>query len=385
MTLAQCWENVHKCITALRASFPHHSQASRGTSGPEADGSFFLSSFAGLADKVLAGDGPSVRSLLMHMRSLHLQQLRAQGGGIHSSDWREPSKDRTDRVARRLEPFESDHYGWDELKRREEDIVPNRFAERPHWSSFGTYDGFGARGMDGRGSDLIPDRRTVLWGPGSSGSERPTDRAAGQRGINEQKEKKSRGQDDQDEDWKIASLVDALPLDAAAFDSDEDQEQDPDQGQDDNDDPSSGTAKPQSKNAIYFTDSEWISFTDAGLDAKKATSVIKWAEGLGIRITVKDLETDGPRVLKHQFSDGVLICRLIQKLERSNPLPGFEPYPRTAAQRTQNLRRCIEHLARNNKKLTWKSLSFCEEDVLKGNIKSTFALLSDIKSAYSHR
>lgn len=204
------------------------------------------------------------------------------------------------------------------------------------------------------------------------------------------------------DDWKLASLVDSLPLEDAAFDSDSEDESDSDSSSNRNSsrDNNAGGAVTEKANAkiieIGFTDSEWISFSEAELDYKKTKGVIKWAEGLGVRITVKDLEPimEGtrmdsriliPRILKHQFSDGVLISRLVQRLERSNPLPGFEPYPKSAAQRTQNLRRCIEHLARSNKKLTWQSLSFCEEDILQGNLKTTFTLLSDIKVAYTHR
>ena len=208
------------------------------------------------------------------------------------------------------------------------------------------------------------------------------------------------------EDWKIASLVDSLPLDEAAFDSDSDSDSDSNSDSGRGKDNGAGNdaardahvaEKANGRNGrSEFADSEWLSFSEAGLDYKKAKGIIKWAEGLGVRITVKDLEPNMegtrmdsriliPRILNHQFSDGVLISRLVQRLERSNPLPGFEPYPKSAAQRTQNLRRCIEHLARSNKKLTWQSLSFCEEDILQGNLKTTFALLSDIKVAYTHR
>ena len=223
----------------------------------------------------------------------------------------------------------------------------------------------------------------------------------GSRGSDEAKVSKSGDVDD----WKLASLVDSLPLEAAAFDSDDDGGSDSDSSSDSNRDNNGGDGGhgviiAEKTNAkivdIGFADSEWTTFSEAGLDYKKTKGIIKWAEGLGVRITVKDLEPtmEGtrmdnriliPRILNHQFSDGVLISRLVQRLERSNPLPGFEPYPKNAAQRTQNLRRCIEHLARSNKKLTWQSLSFCEDDILQGNLKTTFTLLSDIKVAYTHR
>ena len=70
MTYAQCWENVHRSINALRTTLEHRSRNFRPSwhSGRS-------SLFIGVEDKVLAGDRPTVIELLLEMRAIHLERV----------------------------------------------------------------------------------------------------------------------------------------------------------------------------------------------------------------------------------------------------------------------------------------------------------------------
>lgn len=70
VTYAQCWENVHRSINALRTTLEHRSRKFRPSwhSGRS-------SLFIGVEDKVLAGDRPTVIELLLEMRAIYLERV----------------------------------------------------------------------------------------------------------------------------------------------------------------------------------------------------------------------------------------------------------------------------------------------------------------------
>ncbi len=121
--------------------------------------------------------------------------------------------------------------------------------------------------------------------------------------------------------------------------------------------------------------------------------LMKWLADVGLRVSLDDDERDGEREgetvddvtrFGRLFTDGVLLGRLVQKLERMS-IPGFELKPKTQAQRLQNVRRSLECLADRNKRLTLRSLSV-EEEVLAGDGLVMLTLLDNIRKAYAlHR
>jgi hypothetical protein len=115
-------------------------------------------------------------------------------------------------------------------------------------------------------------------------------------------------------------------------------------------------------------------------DMHKARKIIKWFGQLNMKLAHKN-----GNFARHTFGDGVLLCMLLQKLERCGPLAGTFPHPRTQGERVQNIRRCLELLATRHKSIPLRSLS-CEEEVLDGNISATLDLLLCIRRAYAtHR
>lgn len=82
------------------------------------------------------------------------------------------------------------------------------------------------------------------------------------------------------------------------------------------------------------------------------------------------------------FQDGVLLGRLIQRLERRE-IPGLEMRPKHHAQKLQNIRRSLEFLAQFNHRIPLRTLS-CEEEISRGDGAVVLALLCAIKHAYLH-
>jgi hypothetical protein len=115
-------------------------------------------------------------------------------------------------------------------------------------------------------------------------------------------------------------------------------------------------------------------------DMHKARKILKWFGQLNMKVAHKN-----GNFVRHTFSDGVILCILLQKLERCGPLAGTFPQPKTQGERVQNIRRCLELLATRHKSIPLRSLS-CEEEVLDGNISATLDLLLCIRRAYAtHR
>lgn len=118
----------------------------------------------------------------------------------------------------------------------------------------------------------------------------------------------------------------------------------------------------------------------SNIDLHKVRKVLRWFRKVDLRVEHKN-----GNFARHTFSDGVLLCALLQRLERSGPLAGTYPHPRTHSERVQNVRRCLELLAVRHKTIPLRALS-CEEDVLEGNIGRTIELLLTIRTAYAtHR
>jgi len=84
------------------------------------------------------------------------------------------------------------------------------------------------------------------------------------------------------------------------------------------------------------------------------------------------------------FSDGVLLCDLVRRIERCGPLPGTHHSPSCSTHRIQNVRRCLEFLAERNKRIPLRELS-CEEGVLRGDMDRTLDLFFSIRKGYRGR
>jgi hypothetical protein len=121
------------------------------------------------------------------------------------------------------------------------------------------------------------------------------------------------------------------------------------------------------------------------LDATRvraATDAFRWLSRLGLCAPgIPPLEVhDGGRVTIPSLTDGVLLCKLIQRLERSGALPGFTAYPRSRAQKLQNIRKVLEVLSRK-KRIPLSSLAI-EEEIIEGNATVVVDLLHRIKDVY---
>jgi hypothetical protein len=95
-----------------------------------------------------------------------------------------------------------------------------------------------------------------------------------------------------------------------------------------------------------------------------------------------DLNITAPFIRKDQFSDGVIFCRLIQKLDRINQIPGFQPFPKSSAQKTNNIRRFLEYLVDNKNKISLSIIVGCEDALRNGDLVQTFNLLAKIRKLY---
>lgn len=122
--------------------------------------------------------------------------------------------------------------------------------------------------------------------------------------------------------------------------------------------------------------------TRSSLQWQSSLSAIKkWLHAVGIRIPDLDAAgTDVLQVLGAMFSDGVLLGRLVQKLERDS-ISGLEAHPKTTAQKLQNVRRVLDFLAEHNKRIPLRALG-CEQEVLEGDGRVVLELLESIRKGY---
>jgi hypothetical protein len=129
-------------------------------------------------------------------------------------------------------------------------------------------------------------------------------------------------------------------------------------------------------------------------------TVIHWLDDLGMKIPFQKehfLSSDpsandsmdveqlilSPKLLSDfgvLLSDGVILGKLAMKLSYQE-IPALELKPKTSAQRLNNIRKSLELLAMNNKKIPLRVLS-CEEEILQGDSVTILQLLEHMKKAY---
>ena len=83
------------------------------------------------------------------------------------------------------------------------------------------------------------------------------------------------------------------------------------------------------------------------------------------------------------LSDGALLCRLVEKLERCDRLPGTVDAPvASSAQRVQNVRRAMDKLKQGCAKLPVSAFMYGDE-IVDGRLEA-IVLLTRLKKAYAH-
>lgn len=140
---------------------------------------------------------------------------------------------------------------------------------------------------------------------------------------------------------------------------------------------------------------------------KKAAALVKWLQDLGVlakeikMINVPqilgtaigtDNRNDGKGSLYRPssleilatFYDGVTLCRLVEKLEYCDTLPGTILNPKSPAQRLQNIRRALEKISTSTGKMPLSQL-MCAEEVAAGKTEVIFTLLVRIQKVYKIR
>lgn len=87
-----------------------------------------------------------------------------------------------------------------------------------------------------------------------------------------------------------------------------------------------------------------IASSDKGIEFLKrqrdARSMLKWIRSLGLAVRDEGALLNGGVIGNKmvEFSDGVLLCQLAQRLTRVAALPGFVIEPKSSAQKVQNIR-----------------------------------------------
>ncbi|KAK2949140.1 hypothetical protein BLNAU_15866 [Blattamonas nauphoetae] len=102
----------------------------------------------------------------------------------------------------------------------------------------------------------------------------------------------------------------------------------------------------------------------------------KWMENLGLKQT-SPFTLESPVI--HEFSDGVLLCRLVEKLNHV-PLHGWTKKPKSQASFLHNINLALENLA-HNKKIPLSFLN-CARDVMAGHQEHIVDLLEAIRKGY---
>jgi len=114
---------------------------------------------------------------------------------------------------------------------------------------------------------------------------------------------------------------------------------------------------------------------------KSAATAFRWLTRLGLVSGMPPYEVgDNGQVTMPSLSDGVLLGKLLQHLERSSSLPGFTEKPKCRAQRLQNIRKVLGALSKN-KQIPLSALSI-EEDILSGRVDSIVELILRIRDVY---
>jgi len=117
----------------------------------------------------------------------------------------------------------------------------------------------------------------------------------------------------------------------------------------------------------------------------RQSKLLRWLQEEGVSsVSLQRPLPSGSLLPADTFSDGVLLCELVRRLERCGPLPGTHPRPTCSTHRIQNVRRCLELLAERNRRIPLRELS-CEEEVLRGDMDRTLDLLFSIRKGYRGR
>ena len=117
----------------------------------------------------------------------------------------------------------------------------------------------------------------------------------------------------------------------------------------------------------------------------RQSKLLRWLQEEGVSsVSLQRPLPSGSMLPADTFSDGVLLCELVRRLERCGPLPGTHPRPTCSTHRIQNVRRCLELLAERNRRIPLRELS-CEEEVLRGDMDRTLDLLFSIRKGYRGR
>lgn len=118
--------------------------------------------------------------------------------------------------------------------------------------------------------------------------------------------------------------------------------------------------------------------------AKDAFSAFKWLASLNLPFPLpREVKEAGKHDTLPAFADGVIFCKLLQHLERSNAIPGVVLTPKTRAHKLQNIRKVLDMLTRH-KHVPLSVLAY-EDDILDGRAHAIVDILLKIKEAYKNR
>ena len=84
----------------------------------------------------------------------------------------------------------------------------------------------------------------------------------------------------------------------------------------------------------------------------------------------------------NEFPDGILLCRLVCKLEKLVDNKWVVMHPKSSAQRLQNIRKALEIVSEKNKHIPLSALA-CEDGLLAGNKETCMSLLLALKRGYN--
>ena len=101
----------------------------------------------------------------------------------------------------------------------------------------------------------------------------------------------------------------------------------------------------------------------------------EWINNLGIGFPQIDINTEEIE----EFKSGVLLCQIVEKLERKS-LSGIEPKPRTNAVALHNIGKALKVL--KSKPTFPSNLMFIEEEIVKGKGEAIRSLLRAIAKIY---
>ena len=119
---------------------------------------------------------------------------------------------------------------------------------------------------------------------------------------------------------------------------------------------------------------------------KEIGLIMRWLEGVGIVLKRDDQLPiqKGESITLPVFSDGIVLCKLVQTLNRSGQIPGsvLQQPIKTNAQRLQNIRRALETLCLD-KRFPFHILTL-ENDILNGQALAIVKILLLIKKIFKH-